>query len=894
MKAKLSILMVTNDSEKLEADIQKLNSSIGKANVEIIVIDKTKNDNVDIDKLKLINPNIKYMKTFLDSDAEAYNEGISVAEGEYISFIKQGEYYSKNAIKKVYKYIKKFKAKVIALKSANIFENSKKMYKTCPNSNIIDLKFMPQKINLSLESHFFNLKLVEKSKFDKNIEKDDAEIKFLLEVLCKYPLYYLAKKEEIYYFEPKENDIKFYKMQYEKDWYTKSVENFMIPFLKKIQDKYKTIPKFVQESMLYLITARYKCNMNDKNKEILSKEEARSFFNNVKVALKYIDDDVIMCRDKENLYNIPRWLAYVFVSAKYDKINIEVNEENDIGIVTEKGNCIFSNIEKEHVNIYTIDYDNKKITIDFTVSVQDFLTQKDFEMIIKLGSKSYSAKKVKTYPLQKCFGLTISKKTPFTVEIPLDENENINKEEIEFYFKYNNKEYLLGIIFSKIQAHLSRSKYSYWRFDKFYLTYRDKKLVLAKQTPLRIIKNEITYNIAKFFISRKKIQTLKYIFLRIIYWIVHPFMKKKRIWIYFDKIYKAGDNAEYLYNYATKQNDGISHYYVINKNSFDYKRLKKENKNILIFGSTKLKLYSLYAEVVLATHKNVISFLGFPKPSRKFFQDLFNPVIVCIQHGLTMQAIAQHQNKWEDNTKLYMCASKYEIENLKKDIYGYDENSLKLVGLARFDGLINKDKRQIFIAPTWRKNAANTNTRMGNTREYIEEFKNTEYFKIFNSIITDEKLINEAKKYNYKIIFFLHPVITAQENDFNHDGYVQVLTVNNGISYEQLLTESSLMVTDYSGIQYDFAYMRKALIYFHPDELPAQYQDGGINYETMGFGPICKKKDELINLLCKYMANDCKPEEKYIKRADDFFAFNDHNNCKRIYDEIKKYMDERK
>ena len=88
--------------------------------------------------------------------------------------------------------------------------------------------------------------------------------------------------------------------------------------------------------------------------------------------------------------------------------------------------------------------------------------------------------------------------------------------------------------------------------------------------------------------------------------------------------------------------------------------------------------------------------------------------------------------------------------------------------------------------------------------------------------------------------------------------------------------------------------MRKALIYFHPDELPAQYQDGGINYETMGFGPICKKKDELINLLCKYMANDCKPEEKYIKRADDFFAFNDHNNCKRIYDEIKKYMDERK
>lgn len=889
MKTKLSILVIINNLENLEKDIKRLVSQFENSNIELILINKESKE-IDLKKLKSIYSNIKYVKKVTTSDAEAYNEGIKSVEGEYITFLSQGNFYSKGAIKKVYKYIKKENAKIIAMKSVYRNNGIQKKYKICPNTNIVDLKFMPQKINLVFESYFFNRKFVEKIKFDSKLNNENTKMKFLLMTLSDYQLYYLIRDEMVYYDVPKENDAKLNKMQFTKEWYIKDITDFIIPLLEEIKNKYNEIPKCIQEAVLYLIWIKYKYNLNEANKDILSKVEAKEFFEKVKIALKYIDNDIILCRNKENLFSIPRWLSYVFIEAKNKQADITINDGK---ISLNDGDCEleFARIGKEHINIHAINYDKDNLEIDFTVSVQDFLKQKDIDIIAYLDEEKIYAKKVQTYPLQKCFGLTVSKKAPFIISLPI--KKSAKKEKIQFYLEYKGEEYLLGINFSKIQSHLSKSKYAYWRFDDFYLSYYDNKLLIEKQTTFRVIKKEIVYNIAKLCVSKKKTQTLKYIILRIIYWIMYPFMRKKRIWIYFDKIYKAGDNAEYLYNYATKQNDGISHYYVINKECFDYKRLKKEKKKLLIFGSTKLKLYSLYAEVVLATHKNVISFLGFPKASRKFFQDLFNPIIVCIQHGLTMQAIAQHQNKWEDNIQLYMCASKYEIENLKKDIYGYDSKCLKLVGLARFDGLINNDKRQIFIAPTWRKSAANTNTRMGNTREYVEEFKNTKYYEIFNNIITDKKLIEEAKKYNYKIIFLLHPVITAQERDFDHSGYVKVLTVNSGISYEQLLTESSLMVTDYSGIQYDFAYMRKALIYFHPDELPAQYQDGGINYEIMGFGPICRNERELVDLLCKYMANDCKPEEKYIKRADDFFAFNDHNNCERIYNEIKKYMEEK-
>ena len=53
------------------------------------------------------------------------------------------------------------------------------------------------------------------------------------------------------------------------------------------------------------------------------------------------------------------------------------------------------------------------------------------------------------------------------------------------------------------------------------------------------------------------------------------------------------------------------------------------------------------------------------------------------------------------------------------------------------------------------------------------------------------------------------------------------------MSYEKILRESDLMITDYSGVQFDFAYMHKPVIYFHPDELPPSYDEGAYKYETM-------------------------------------------------------------
>lgn len=174
---------------------------------------------------------------------------------------------------------------------------------------------------------------------------------------------------------------------------------------------------------------------------------------------------------------------------------------------------------------------------------------------------------------------------------------------------------------------------------------------------------------------------------------------------------------------------------------------------------------------------------------------------------------------------------------------------------------------------------------IGNTRPYSATFKETDYYKIYQSLINNRKLIDAAQKFNYKIIYLIHPTIASQIEDYTG---ADIVTIQSpvGTSYEQLLTESSLMVTDYSGVQFDFAYMRKPVVYYHPDKLPPHYDEGGFFYDTMGFGEIAKEENSLVDLLVGYMEKNCEMKPFYRERADDFFAYADDRSCERIYESL--------
>ena len=734
------------------------------------------------------------------------------------------------------------------------------------NNNIDIFSFMPYnsdlkkilKINKSgfydIKDGFFNLNYdtyIIKKEILNNIKFNGDFETLIVDILEKNNKYYISCENKVV-----KNDSNYLLSS----WYIESLKHFNNNISSNLLN---------QNMYLCLYLNRLKNNIGFVKKTILSDDEENIFINLSKELLNKIDDSLINTNNILKNINIIPSIVYYLYNLKYKK-NDYYYENNNImlrnNVVSEVSNSIV---------IRSINENNGKL--EFYCSC-DNISANLAGVKLYVDGKEYKYKSNLIYDDYKIFGNTFYRNFNFNFEIELSKVKNIC-----FTDNFNNR---YDLDFPYVASRLNNyNNDSYWNILDYYLKYSNKFIHINKNSFFINIKNELIYN---FKIIKKEKIKLKVIFcllIRFVYYLLKPFYINKSIWITFDKLYKGGDCGEYFFKYVSDNTDHKI-YYIVNKNTKTYRKLSKDYKNILKFGSFKCMLLSLYASDIFETEFTAISFCGFKPFLIKYCKDLFNANIHCIQHGLTMQNIPHNQNKLNDNIKNYFIASKYEMENLLKDEYGYNKKNIILTGIPRFDGLKSKSENVILLSPTWRVDIASKG-KSGKVRGYNREFKNTKYFKVYNSLINNKTLLEEMKKYNYKIKFLIHPTLISNIDDYDKNEYVDIVSTKN-IDYEDVLTTSKVMITDYSGVQYDFAYMKKPIIYYHNELLPPSYDNGVMDYEKIGFGDIAKTEEELIKYLIKIVKHDCLIDKKYENRINSFFEFIDYNNCKRIYEYMKK------
>ena len=116
-----------------------------------------------------------------------------------------------------------------------------------------------------------------------------------------------------------------------------------------------------------------------------------------------------------------------------------------------------------------------------------------------------------------------------------------------------------------------------------------------------------------------------------------------------------------------------------------------------------------------------------------------------------------------------------------------------------------------------------------------------------------------------------------------------VILADEKMTYQQLFAIGKVLITDYSSTFFDFAYLRKPVIYYQVRE--NHLDQGYFDYETMGMGPVVKDEDCLIETLREYIKDDFKMKKQYVERVETFFEYLDHDNCKRIYDVMSEKFD---
>ena len=362
-----------------------------------------------------------------------------------------------------------------------------------------------------------------------------------------------------------------------------------------------------------------------------------------------------------------------------------------------------------------------------------------------------------------------------------------------------------------------------------------------------------------------------------IFHINHP-----EVWLISERGDDARDNGYAFYEYMKKNHPEIAFKYIISKKSQDFNRIAKEH--LLIYRSWRHFIYFLTSKVLISAHV-----MGY-SPEFRMFQKLDKKNLVFIkgkkvflQHGIIKD---DSPGLYKDATKLdlFICGAKPEYDYVNKH-FGYTNHEVVYTGLARYDNLKNTHQKYILLMPTWREYLFHCNH---------EGFLKSDYYKSYQRLINNKKLIHFLETNNYQLIFYPHYEI--QKHLYLFSTSSKNVTIANIKDYfaPDLLKGCELLITDYSSVYFDVAYLKKPVIYYqfdYKEYRSKHYKEGYFSYEEDGFGPVLKTEEKVVNELLKSNKEKWKVSKKYQERRNRFFLYNDEKNCERIYKEILRILD---
>lgn len=442
----------------------------------------------------------------------------------------------------------------------------------------------------------------------------------------------------------------------------------------------------------------------------------------------------------------------------------------------------------------------------------------------------------------------------------------------------------LKLLVGKMFPLATSLKHAYYYADGFVLKRGDNCLLLRQTAQVLSTELRLLLELA----ASCKVSAWKAIFLRSFYHLRRLF-NPRTFWLVSDRPDRADDNGEAFFTYAVQKVQGRDVYFLLRKDSVDYQRLSGIGK-VIPYGSLRHKFYQLMADVLITSGGSLEFMLA--AFNKEYYKDiLFRQKRVFLQHGITQCDYSAWLNKYEKNFSLFITASPQEQAAILREKYFYDKDVVRLTGLARYDFLQDKPGKIICIMPSWRGDLINLQLYNCNGRcEPAAGFSESAFFKFYNGLLNDARLLAAIQKYGYQLKFVLHPNMRFFSNVFTKNALVKFVTAQE--RYRDLINEGSMVVTDYSSVAFDFAYLNKPVLYcqFDREEYTHWrfYHQGYFDYETAGLGEVVTTLDAAVDSLLEYLANGCTMKPCYRERVAKTFAYRDRQNCQRIYEVVTK------
>lgn len=346
-------------------------------------------------------------------------------------------------------------------------------------------------------------------------------------------------------------------------------------------------------------------------------------------------------------------------------------------------------------------------------------------------------------------------------------------------------------------------------------------------------------------------------------------------WILMDRINKADDNAEHFYRYMMLNHPEQKIFFTISKSSKDWERLYNDGFHLLDYNSPDFYKELSRCKYIISSHLLIWNVL-----IKKYgTQSIFAKRKIWLQHGVIC-----NDNSKVINTKdidLMITSTKDEYNSIAASFTGYNllPSQLILSGLPRHDNLLSinnelKTEKMILVMPTWR------------TWLKDSDFEVSDYFIAWNNFLSSKKLMFLLQKYGYKLVFSPHEEVQGQKHLFYEND--SILIHDNNETIQNLFAKAEIMITDYSSVAFEMAFLRKLVMYYQFDKqefFSNHYKKGYFDFDNNGFGPCIDSHEQLLDEIEKYFMNTEKYYHHYSNRMN-IFINREGNSCEFIFNKI--------
>lgn len=356
--------------------------------------------------------------------------------------------------------------------------------------------------------------------------------------------------------------------------------------------------------------------------------------------------------------------------------------------------------------------------------------------------------------------------------------------------------------------------------------------------------------------------------------------QRKNVNLFYEKFASKSEEGVFeLFKKCKSESKKSKNYFVIDKNSEDYEKIKNE-KNVV--KKYSFKYYWLIYKANYFIASEAPSHLNILRSNNKYFRKAtYDKKLIFLQHGIIyMKNLGLNSSfkKGKEGESILFLASSEKERDVIVDMLDYSEEEIMKTGLLMYDAIkykhINEESKDIVtVMLTWKP-----------YEESLFDFKESSYYKYTIDLYNMLKEKIDTK--NIRII--PHPkakamLMQTDLKDLLWDGKIS-----------EVLEETKLLITDYSSICYNAFYQGAGVIFYQPDLKKYEEENGKlipnddeyIGYRVLNNNDLEKVLDKIIeNKKIKLSEARTKEQEKIYETINEF---HDGKNTERVLKKLKE------